>query len=137
MQFPSHLRCIFMCVAHVTSRLVKIRLLLKFYSLDLISVIITCHQEYDTTHEMVIPHRFHRDLIGFHGTRIMAIQSKFNVRAIFPQVQLCSDVVRLCGASGDVSDCCAHLQELVQQLVGSFSFSSHPSFSFYFLYALL
>ncbi|XP_055863477.1 vigilin-like [Biomphalaria glabrata] len=74
--------------------------------------------ENEKTRDIIIEHRFHRQIIGAKGESIREIRDKFNqVQITFPDQGKKSDVVTLRGPKNDVDKAFKHLQTLVKDLV--------------------
>ncbi|CAL1537044.1 unnamed protein product [Lymnaea stagnalis] len=74
--------------------------------------------ENEKTRDIIIEHRFHRQIIGAKGENIRDIREKFNqVQITFPDQGKKSDVVTLRGPKNDVDKAYKHLQNLVKDLI--------------------
>ncbi|XP_005104751.1 vigilin [Aplysia californica] len=74
--------------------------------------------ENEKSRDVLIEHRFHRQIIGSKGENIREIRDKFNqVQITFPDPGKKSDVVTLRGPKNDVDRAFKHLQNLGKELV--------------------
>ncbi|XP_059138756.1 vigilin-like [Physella acuta] len=74
--------------------------------------------ENEKTRDIIIEHRFHRQIIGSKGENIREIRDKYNqVQITFPDQGKKSDVVTLRGPKNDVDKAFKHLQNLVKDLI--------------------
>lgn len=74
--------------------------------------------ENEKTRDIIIEHRFHRQIIGAKGENVREIREKFNqVQITFPDPGKKSDVVTLRGPKNDVDKAHKHLQNLAKDLI--------------------
>lgn len=70
--------------------------------------------------DIVIEHRFHKNIIGAKGEKIREIREMFNqVQIVFPDSSEKSDIVKIRGPKQDVDAAFKHLQKLYKELVES------------------
>ena len=78
-------------------------------------------QENEKSKDVMIEHRFHRQIIGAKGENIREIRDKFNqVQITFPDPGKKSDIVTLRGPKGDVDKAHKFLQNFAKELVSFF-----------------
>jgi len=70
--------------------------------------------------DIIIEHRFHKNIIGAKGEKIREIREMFNqVQVTFPDSSEKSDVVKIRGPKQDVESAYKHLQKLHKELLES------------------
>jgi len=75
-------------------------------------------QENERSKDVIIEHRFHKQIIGTKGEKIREIRDRFNgIQVAFPEPGEKKDIVALRGAKEDVERCAAHLKKLAADLV--------------------
>ena len=91
----------------------------SFDALDRSSFSLLLHsQENERSKDVIIPQRFHKQIIGAKGERIREIRDRFNsLQVAFPEHGEKSDIVTLRGAREDVERCATHLKKVVADLV--------------------
>lgn len=73
--------------------------------------------ENENEKDVVIDHRFHRDIIGSKGDNIKEIRDKFNqVQIIIPSPGEKGNIVKIRGPKEDVDKCHKYLMKLVKEL---------------------
>lgn len=76
--------------------------------------------ENERSKDLIIEHRFHKQIIGTKGEKIKEIRDRFNgVQVAFSNPSDKKDVVTLRGPKEDVEKCAAYLKKLTADLVAS------------------
>lgn len=71
----------------------------------------------EKTRDIIIEHRFHKNIIGQKGEKVHEIREKFSeVQISFPNAESKSDVVSLRGPRDDVDKCFTFLTKMVNEL---------------------
>lgn len=79
--------------------------------------------------DIIIEHRFHKNIIGAKGEKIREIREMFNqVQIVFPDSSEKSDVVKIRGPKQDVDAAYKHLQKLYKELLESSHSAKVPIF---------
>lgn len=74
--------------------------------------------ENERSKDVLIEHRFHKNIIGQKGDNIKGIRERFpQVIISFPDVSLKSDVVNLRGPKLDVEKCCRYFKQMNDEMV--------------------
>lgn len=77
-------------------------------------------QENEKSRDIIIEHRFHKNIIGQKGDKVREIREKFpQVQISFPEAGKKSDIVTLRGPKEDVDKCYTFLKKMATDIVAS------------------
>jgi len=76
--------------------------------------------ENERSKDILIEHRFHKNIIGQKGDRVKEIRERFpEVNISFPDANLKSDIVNLRGPKNEVEKCYKYLKQISDELVAT------------------
>ena len=77
-------------------------------------------QDNEKLRDIIIEHKFHKNIIGQKGEKVREIRDKFSeVQISFPEPGTKSDIVTLRGPKEDVDKCYEYMKKLTVELVAS------------------